>query len=84
MRQGQLDAYLVPKNDAFMSHTLPKSKDNLFKLSGFTGSSGFAIIRSCDKKSVFVTDSRYEIAVKKEIDHEVFDVSTKADSLKTV
>ena len=33
---------------------------------------------------MFVTDSRYEIAVKDEVDHEVFDVSTKADSMKTV
>ena len=84
MRQGKLDAYLVPKNDAFMSHTLPKSKDSLLKLSGFTGSNGFAIVRTCDKKSVFVTDSRYEISVKHEVDHEVFVVNTKADTIKTV
>ena len=42
----QLQAYIVPKNDAFMSQNLPKHKDHLFKLSGFTGSSGFAVVRS--------------------------------------
>ena len=31
---------------------------------------------------MFVTDSRYEIAVKTEVDHEIFDVSTKAEGVK--
>ena len=79
-----LHAYLVPKNDAFMSQTLPKSKDHLHQISGFTGSSGFAVIRNPEQKSLFVTDSRYEIAVKSEIDHSVFDVSTKADTISTI
>ena len=66
-----------------MSLNLPASRDHLHKLTGFTGSSGFAIVTDGDQdgnlKSRFVTDSRYEIAVKSEIDSALFEVSTKAE-----
>lgn len=90
MRAKKLDAYLVPKNDAFMSTNLPAHKDHLLKLTGFSGSSGFAVVRAQgsegpgDPKSVFVTDSRYEIAVKDEVDHDVYRVSTKAEPVSDI
>lgn len=69
-----------------MSHNLPASKDHLRKLTGFTGSSGFAIVTipADNLKSRFVTDSRYEIAVKSEINSEMFDVSTLAEPASRV
>ena len=84
MRLRNLHAYVVPKNDAFMSQNLPKHKDHLNKLSGFTGSAGFAIVRSDGEKGMFVTDSRYEIAVKTEVDHDLFQVSTKSSPVSKV
>lgn len=64
---------------------MPAGKDHLRKLSGFTGSSGYAVVRPDDSaKGMFVTDSRYEIAVKSEVDTAAFDVSTKADAMVAV
>ena len=65
-----------------MSHNLPAAKDHLRKLTRFSGSNGYAIIKPDDgEKGKFVTDSRYEIAVKTEIDPEQFEVSTKSDEM---
>lgn len=62
MRQRNLAYYILPKNDEFMSDTLPISKDRLRKVTGFTGSSGYTIISAAEnEKSIFVTDSRYEL-----------------------
>lgn len=36
------------------------------------------------EKSVFVTDSRYEIAIKDEVDDNIFDVKTSAEPMKAV
>jgi len=45
-----------------MSDNLPIGKDRLRNLTGFTGSSGYAVISAVDnEKSIFVTDSRYEL-----------------------
>jgi hypothetical protein len=47
-----------------MSHNLPLHRDRLKSLTGFSGSSGYTVINAEeDKKSVFVTDSRYELQV---------------------
>ena len=39
-----LDGYIVPKNDEFFGEYVPNHKDGLKKISGFTGSYGFALI----------------------------------------
>lgn len=53
-------AYIVPKNDAYLNTFLDQNRDNLFKVSNFTGSSGTAIIFS-NAKNVLLTDSRYTL-----------------------
>jgi hypothetical protein len=62
LRQNNIKYYLLPKNDEFMNTNLPSSKDRLFSFTGFTGSNGFALVSSdSNEKSMFVTDSRYEL-----------------------
>jgi hypothetical protein len=52
-----------------MSHNLPLNKDRLQKLTGFSGSSGYAVISAHeDEKSTLVTDSRYELQAGLELD----------------
>jgi len=80
-----LSAYLVPKNDEYMSTTLPSSRDRLKHLTGFSGSNGYTVVfADQDRKPSFVTDSRYDIQAFKEIDDEVFDISTKSTPLSQV
>ena len=62
MRQRNLQAYILPKNDEFMNTNLSEHADRLRALINFTGSNGYAIITANEtEKNQFVTDSRYEI-----------------------
>ena len=82
MRQKGLKHYVLPKHDEFMNHNLPAARDRLRSLTGFTGSSGYTIVNSEDsEKSLFVTDSRYELQAGIQIDATKFEVSTDATSL---
>jgi Xaa-Pro aminopeptidase len=44
MASKGIQAYIVPKNDEYMSSYIPKDKDRLYKLTNFTGSNGLAIV----------------------------------------
>ena len=60
MQIKNIQAYIIPKNDEFMSHDIPKDRDRLFKLTNFTGSNGLAIVFS-KAKPIFITDNRYKL-----------------------
>jgi len=57
--KNKIDGYIVPKNDEFFGEYIPKSKDNLKFISGFSGSYGFALFLK-DKNYLFV-DGRYTL-----------------------
>ena len=59
-----LDGYIIPKNDEFFSEYVPNHKDRLKKISGFTGSYGFALILK--KENYLFVDGRYTLQANKE------------------
>lgn len=67
-----LDAFLVPHADAHQSEYLPACTERLARLTGFTGSAGFAIVLR-DKAAVFV-DGRYTLQAADQVDAEVFEI----------
>ena len=82
LKSKSIRAYVIPKNDEFFNSGMPLSKDRLFKATGFTGSSGYAVILADEsKQSAFVTDSRYDLQANAEISKEQFKVSTNAISM---
>ena len=64
LNQQNCDAYLVPKNDEYFGEYVPKYKDRLKFISGFTGSTGFALIFK--NKSYLFVDGRYILQAKNE------------------
>ncbi len=50
-----------------------KQNDRLQRLTNFTGSNGAAIVFT-ERKSVFITDSRYKLQSELEIDSSLFDL----------
>jgi len=60
------DGYLIPKNDEYFGEYVPKNKDRLKFISGFTGSTGLALILK--NKSYLFIDGRYTLQAKAEID----------------
>ena len=46
MRLKGYNHYVLPKNDEFMTHNVPKARDRLRSISGFTGSSGYLVVNA--------------------------------------
>lgn len=74
LNKQNCDAYLIPKNDEYFGEYVPKNKDRLKFISGFTGSTGLALILK--NKSYLFVDGRYTLQAKKEIcnDFEICEV----------
>ena len=65
-----------------MNTNLKPNKDRLRAISNFTGSNAYAIVlQQENEKSHFVTDSRYDLQVKQEIDSDHYSVSTNNESI---
>jgi Xaa-Pro aminopeptidase len=71
LNKQNCDAYLIPKNDEYFGEYVPENKDRLKFISGFTGSTGLALILK--NKSYLFVDGRYTLQAKKEI-HKDFKV----------
>ncbi|MEY3371011.1 MAG: hypothetical protein RLZZ392_37 [Pseudomonadota bacterium] len=65
LNQQNCDGYLIPKNDEYFGEYVPKNKDRLKFISGFTGSAGLALILK--NKSYLFVDGRYTLQAKAEI-----------------
>ncbi len=65
LNQKNCDGYLIPKNDEYFGEYVPKNKDRLKFISGFTGSAGLALILK--NKSYLFVDGRYTLQAKAEI-----------------
>lgn len=62
---GDLDAWLVPHEDAYLGEYLPAANERLAFVSGFTGSAGVALVTR-DALHVWV-DGRYTVQVKTQV-----------------
>jgi Xaa-Pro aminopeptidase len=78
LRRHQLDGLIVPHSDAYQNEFIPACDQRLEFLTGFSGSAGVAII--LDKKAVVMSDGRYTLQLKAQVDPTLF---TVADSTKT-
>jgi Xaa-Pro aminopeptidase len=65
LNKQNCDAYIIPKNDEYFGECVTKNKDRLKFISGFTGSTGLALILK--NKSYLFVDGRYTLQAKKEI-----------------
>ena len=65
LNQETCDAYLIPKNDEYFGEHVPENKDRLKFISGFTGSTGLALIFK--NKSYLFVDGRYTLQAKNEV-----------------
>ena len=66
MAGSKLDAYLVPRADAYQGEYVTDCDARLAWLTGFTGSAGFCAV-TCEEAGVFV-DGRYRVQVRAQVD----------------
>ncbi len=72
MTKNKIDAYIIPHSDRFQSEYLSTHDERLAWLTGFTGSSGLAVI--LQKEAALFTDGRYTIQAAKQVDLKLYDV----------
>ncbi len=68
----KLDGFLVPLADEYMNEYVPEVAQRLTWLTGFTGSSGFAVILK--DKAAFFTDGRYTIQAAQQVNADVYEL----------
>ncbi|WP_455480363.1 aminopeptidase P family protein [Bartonella sp. B12(2025)] len=66
-----LDGFLVPRADEHQGEYVPPHAQRLSWLTGFTGSSGIALILK--NKAIIFTDGRYKLQVRQQTDPRIFD-----------
>ncbi|MDX1921499.1 MAG: aminopeptidase P family protein [Alphaproteobacteria bacterium] len=68
----KLDGFLVPLADEYMNEYVPPSAQRLTWLTGFTGSSGFAVVLR--DKAAFFTDGRYTIQAEQQVGNQYYEL----------
>ncbi|WP_299817010.1 aminopeptidase P family protein [uncultured Jannaschia sp.] len=71
MAEERLDAFLVPRTDAWQGEYVAPRDERLAWITGFTGSAGFAAILA-DRAAIF-TDGRYTVQVAAQTDPDTFE-----------
>ncbi len=66
-----LDGFLVPRTDEHQGEYIPPHAQRLSWLTGFTGSSGIALILK--NKAIIFTDGRYKLQVRQQTDPDIFE-----------
>ena len=77
-----IDGYIVPTTDEYISEYAPAYAKRLEYITGFTGSSGMAIILR--DKTLFFTDGRYIAQSARELIHDSSYINPEIDSLDEV
>jgi len=67
-----LNGFLAPHADAHRSEYLPPADERLARLTGFTGSAGFAVVLE-DAAALFV-DGRYTLQAANQVDGKAFEI----------
>lgn len=71
LKSEQVDGFLIPRADEYQGEYVPESADRMRWISGFTGSAGIVIVLA--DKAVVMSDGRYTIQLKQQIDASLFE-----------
>ena len=78
MAEGGLDAFIVPREDAFQGEYVPAANERLKWLTGFGGSAGVAVIMA--RKAAIFVDGRYILQAPDQVDTSIFEVVPIAET----
>jgi len=67
-----IDGVLLPREDVYLGEEIPPSEARLFHMTGFSGSSGRAVILA--EKALFATDGRYTLQAAAQVPADVFEI----------
>ena len=72
LKENDLDAFIIPHDDEYLSEYIPPENERLSWVTGFTGSAGTAIITQ-EAAAIFV-DGRYTVQVKQQVDISIYNI----------
>lgn len=72
IKRNAIDYLMMPHTDEFGSEYLPPHAEHLMWITGFTGSSGAAVIS--EDSAMVMTDGRYTIQMKQQVDESLFEL----------
>ncbi len=78
IEQNAVQGVIIPHTDEFGSEYLPENAERLAWVTGFTGSSGSAVVLM--QTAMAMTDGRYTIQIKEQVDKTLFDICDMADT----
>ena len=78
MAENGLDAFIVPREDAFQGEYVPPANERLKWLTGFGGSAGVAVV-TARQAAVFV-DGRYILQAPDQVDTNIFEIVPIAET----
>ncbi|MEC8566389.1 MAG: aminopeptidase P family N-terminal domain-containing protein [Pseudomonadota bacterium] len=78
MAENGLDAFIVPREDAFQGEYVPPANERLKWLTGFGGSAGVAVV-TARHAAVFV-DGRYILQAPDQVDTNIFEIVPIAET----
>ncbi|RZO64950.1 MAG: aminopeptidase P family protein [Parvularculaceae bacterium] len=71
LKSMALDGFIIPHDDEYQNEYIPAYAERLMWATGFSGSAGAAIIMA--DRAVMLTDGRYTIQVREQVDDAFFD-----------
>ncbi|GIT90576.1 Xaa-Pro aminopeptidase [Jannaschia pagri] len=77
MADRNLDAFVIPRADAFQGEYVAPCDARLAWISGFTGSAGFAVVLA--QRAAVFTDGRYRVQVRAQTDADTFETVSWPD-----
>ena len=75
---AKIDGFIVPLSDKYQNECPDKSALRLEWLTGFSGSAGVACVLLT--KAVVLSDNRYSIQIKKQVDGDVYDIADVSET----
>jgi len=78
MAEGRLDAFIVPREDAFQGEYVPAANERLKWLTGFGGSAGVAVVMA--RQAAIFVDGRYILQAPDQVDASIFEVVPIAET----
>ena len=78
MAEGRLDAFIVPREDAFQGEYVPAANERLKWLTGFGGSAGLAVVMA--RQAAIFVDGRYILQAPDQVDTGIFEVVPIAET----
>ncbi len=77
LERQKIDGFIIPRSDEYLGEYVPAGAERLAWLTGFSGSAGIAVVLA--DRAIVLSDGRYTIQLRQEVDAGSFDVGDSTE-----